>query len=349
METLRERIIEAGRGAGLDLIGIAGAEPFTSVRLDLERRKQAGMANGLGFTYRDPAVATEPRASFPWARYLVVGARSYLPAAGSPVPQVGTGRVARVVVDDAYVPLRAALGEVASVLSGEGFAAEVLCDDSRLVDRAAAVRAGLGWWGKNTMVLSPGFGPWLLFGSVVTDADLEVDQPMSRDCGTCTACLPACPTGALVAPGVLDARLCLAAWAQAPGMIPEPLREAMGDRLYGCDDCSEACPPGRILLKRATATRGRVDLSWLLHAADGELLAAFGHWFIPSGDPDIIRRNGLIAAGNSGEGRLAAEVAPYTAHPNPMVAEHAWWALQRLGGPVAEALAQVSPDAPKGK
>jgi epoxyqueuosine reductase len=200
------------------------------------------------------------------------------------------------------------------------------------------------------MVLSPKFGPWLLFGSVVTDAQLEPDQPMTRDCGTCSACLPACPTGALVAPGVLDARLCLAAWAQAPGIIPEPFRELMGDRLYGCDDCSEACPPGRPLLRRATKRRGRVDLEWLLRASDDRLLAAFGHWFIPRGQADVIRRNGLIAAGNSGREELARVVAPHTAHPNPMVAEHARWALHRLGGPVARAVAHASrPADPNGK
>ena len=141
-----------------------------------------------------------------------------------------------------------------------GHRAAVLCDDSRLVDRAAAVRAGVGWWGKSTMVLAPGHGPWLLLGSVVTDASLPPDTPMARDCGTCAACLPACPTGALVAPGVLDARRCLAALAQSPGAIPREFRRAMGDRLYGCDDCLEACPPGqraRLAARRRRRGAGR--------------------------------------------------------------------------------------------
>jgi epoxyqueuosine reductase len=344
MEGLRRRIEEAARAGGLDLLGVAGVEPFSQVLDTMESRLANGLAAGLGFTYREPRVATTPRASFPWARSLVVGGRSYLPTAGSPGIGAG-GRVARAAVDDAYAPLRSGLGVVAEALEQNGWQAEVLCDDSRLVDRAGAVRAGLGWWGKNTMVLAPGFGPWVLFGSVVTDAALDPDPPMSRDCGSCQACLPACPTGALVAPGVLDARLCLAAWAQAPGMVPEAMRAAMGDRLYGCDDCSEACPPGRRLLDRSVEVRGRVDLGEVLTIADDALLDRFGHWFLPGRHPGIIRRNALIAAGNSDDRSLVSAVAPYAAHPDPVLRAHAHWALARLGGPAAEAVLQ-DPDWP---
>ncbi len=341
MTDLRPRIEARARRAGLDVVGITTADDFIEVEGHLVERKANGQAAGLGFTYRNPKVATRPRLSFPWAKTLVVGGRSYLPTAGSPVPGPGEGRMARVAVDDSYAPLRAALDQVAQLLGEAGYRAEVLSDESRLVDRAAAVRAGLGWWGKNTMVLTPGFGPWLLFGSVVTDAPLDGDSPMPRDCGSCSACLPACPTGALVAPGILDARLCLAAWAQAPGVIPEPFSGLMGDRIYGCDDCLEACPPGRRLLSKAVEERGNVDLAWVLTAADTELLGAFGHWFIPRRDPAIIRRNALIAAGNSGHLELAPAVAAYALHPSPMLAQHARCALQHLGGPVAAAVAQV--------
>lgn len=350
MEGLRNRLDEIGRAAGLDVLGIAGVERFLDVRDELNNRQRNGQAAALGFTYKDPETATDPRATFPWARSLVVGGRSYLPTAGSPEVGGNRGRVARVAVDDAYGPLRLALRSVAATLEGDGYRAEVLCDDSRLVDRAAAVRAGLGWWGKNTMVLTPGFGPWLLFGSVVTDADLDPDRPMARDCGSCQACLPACPTGALVAPGILDARRCLAAWAQTPGSVPVEYRVAMDDRLYGCDDCIEACPPGHRLLNRSSHPRGRVDLAWMLWAADSELLARFGHWFLPDRKAAIIRRNALIAVGNSGDGSLVPAAAAYAGHPDPMLAEHAAWALSRLGGPAAQAVLQLlGGDSPMGK
>jgi len=248
--------------------------------------------------------------------------------------------VSRVAAGDRYQPLRQGLDCVANVLRGEGFRAEVLCDDNRLVDRAAAVRAGVGWWGKNTMVLVPGIGPWAVIGSVITDAELVPDLPLDRDCGACSACLPACPTGALVAPGVLDAGRCLAAWAQRPGLVPREYRVAMGDRLYGCDDCLVACPPGGRLLRRTTDPGGRFDLETILRASDQTLLTRFAHWFIPHRDPRIVRRNALIAAGNSANQGLIAQVSVYAAHPDWVLRAHAVWALARIGGVGATAVLQ---------
>jgi epoxyqueuosine reductase len=305
----------------------------------MEERKAAGLHGGLGFTYADPARSCDPRASLPWAESLVVAAHAYLPASGSPGPAVpGTGRVARFATEDHYTQLRAGLAALAWVLEGAGWRTEIRCDDSRLMDRAAAVRAGVGWWGKSTMVLAPGAGPWLLLGSVVTDAVLPADAPMARDCGTCDACFPACPTGALVAPGILDARRCLAALAQSAGSIPREWRPAMGDRVYGCDDCLEACPPGRKrLLAAGVNGRGRVDLLDLLAADDEALLRGFGHFYLPGRQPRYLRRNALVALGNSGGAGAEECAAGFLAGADPLLRAHAAWALGRLGGPAARA------------
>jgi epoxyqueuosine reductase len=332
---LRERLLEVGSQAGLARIGFSSAEPFPEVRDELKFRRQSGASGRLGFTFNDPELATTPRLSFPWAETIVVGAYPYAPARSSqPIP--GTTRVSAAARPPGYAPIREALMQVAETLTSEGYRAEVLVDDNRLVDRAVAVRAGLGWSGKNTMVLAPGLGPWFLLGSVVTNAPIAPDQPMSRDCGSCSACIPACPTGALVAPGVLDARRCLAAWAQTPGVVPREFREAMGDRIYGCDDCLEACPPGH--RTAATSEGNRFPIDEVLSVSDQRLLDLFGHWFIPDRDPRIIRRNALIAAGNSGLESLARVVAPYAGHPDWLLRVHAVWALARLGGPMAEAV-----------
>ncbi len=332
---LREQLLVVGSEAGLARIGFTSAEPFAAVGEDLKSRRRSGASGRLGFTFNDPDLATTPRLSFPWAETIVVGACPYAPArAGASDP--GTVRVSGAARAPGYAPIRTALSKVAQVLGDAGYRAQVLVDDNRLVDRAVAVRAGIGWWGKNTMVLAPGLGPWFLLGSVVTDALIAPDQPMSRDCGSCSACIPACPTGALVTPGLLDARRCLAAWAQTPGVIPVEFREAMGDRIYGCDECLEACPPGHRM--KASSEGIRFSLAEILLVADQRLLELFGHWFIPNRDPRIIRRNALIAAGNSGLGSLAAVVAPYAGHPDWLLRVHAVWALSRLGGPVAEAV-----------
>ena len=142
------------------------------------------------------------------------------------------------------------------------------------------------------------------------------DEPMRRGCGSCSACLPACPTGALVEPGVLDATRCLAYWLQAPGAIPRELRALVGDRLYGCDDCIEACPPGSRLMEQAKATRGRVDVFAVLDADDDTLLEEFAHHYMPGRHPRFLRRNALVVVGNTAGSRSVAYAAGFLAHPD---------------------------------
>jgi epoxyqueuosine reductase len=319
--------------------GVTDAAPFADTEARMVAAVASGRSAGLPFTFRDPATATDVTRSFPWGRRLVVAAMPYLPAAGTPGPgRAGTARVARFATRDHYRPLRAALDEVAVLLKDRGHHAAVLVDDARLVDRAAAVRAGVGWSGSSTLVLVPGAGPWVLLGSVVTDAELALTTAMRRTCGTCSACLPACPTGAIVAPGVLDARRCLSAVLQSPGTIPLDLREAVGDRLYGCDDCLEACPPGDRVMESASSPGGRVELSRLLAADDASLRRAFPHFYVPRNEGRWLRRNALVVLGNSGGQAVVGVVAGYAGHPDPMLRSHAVWALGRIGGPRARAV-----------
>lgn len=324
---LRSLLLDAGCAG----VGVAVPDPFDEVRSDLESRKQSDMHGGMHFTFGDPERSTDIRRSFPWAESLLVAGYSYLPESGTPSPQEPNhGRVARFATEDHYRPLRVALSAAVEVLRTAGFRAELVVDDNRLVDRAAAVRAGVGWWGKNSMVLSPASGPWMLLGSVVTDTVLEPTPPMVRDCGTCSACLPACPTGALVAPGVLDARICLAHILQAPGWIPAHLRDSVGDRIYGCDDCLDACPPGGKLLQIAPV-KPRLDLLGLLALDDEELLGRFDHFYVPRRRANYLRRNMLVALGNSGDARASRVLMEYLVCDDPMLRAHAAWALGRLG------------------
>jgi epoxyqueuosine reductase len=340
--SLADRLREAAAEAGLDGFGICAADPFERERAAIHSRVADGLHAGMRFTYADPDTATDVRASFPWAERLVVAARAYVPGAGSPGPgSPGTGRIARFAERDHYRELRAGLDALAALLRGAGYRAEPLCDDNRLADRAAAVRAGVGWVGRSTMVLAPRHGPWLLLGSVATDADLPEDAPMRRDCGTCEACLPACPTGAL-SDGVLDARLCLAHHLQSPGPIPLDLREAVADRVYGCDDCLTACPPGARALREDPRVRGRVDLVELLGASDRTLLERHGHWYVPRRRPAYLRRNALVALGNTGGEAAVGVAAGYLGHPDPLLRRHAAWALGRLGGSGAAAALRLA-------
>jgi epoxyqueuosine reductase len=193
-----DEMAAAAERAGLDAVGYASAEPFTATRRHLEERRRAGLSAGMQFTFRNPARSTDPGRTLPGARSLVVGARSYR---RRPVAAAGTrptGRVARYSWTDHYEPLRRGLEELACLLRDRGWRATVLVDDNALVDRAAAHRAGIGWFGKNTLLLLPGRGSWFVLGSVVTDAPFPPAPPPVPDgCGPCTRCLTACPTGAL--------------------------------------------------------------------------------------------------------------------------------------------------------
>ena len=324
--------------AGLARMGATGVEPFDDVAAALDDRRSSEMHGRLRFTFGDPATSTDINRSIPWARTIISASYAYLPDAGTPSGLPGTGRIARFASERHYQGLRAGLEAVAEALRTGGHQAEVVFDDNRLVDRAVAVRSGVGWWAKSTMVLDPKHGPWLLLGNIVTDVDLAPTEAMVRDCGTCSACLTACPTGALVEPGVLDARLCLAHWAQAPGDIPEPMRRLMGDRLYGCDDCLDACPPGTRLLEQATEPKGDVALAEVLTLDDATLIGRFGHLYIPRRNPDYLRRNAIVVLGNTGGVDDLALLGPYLTHVSPMLRRHAAWAIAEIGGPIADAM-----------
>lgn len=343
-QILKSTLIERLLSDGCVAAGSCSAEPFDTTRTEIERRKASGESAGLTFTFNDPERSTTVRQSLPWASTLVVGAWSYAEASGSPGPsQPATGRVARFATEDHYRGLRRALHRCAATLRAQGHHAEVLVDDNRLVDRAAAVRAGIGWWGKNTMILTPKWGPWMLLGSVATEVQLPPSTPTRRDCGSCSACLPACPTGALVAPGVLDARKCLAYWLQAPGVIPLELRKPLGDRIYGCDDCLEACPPGRRLIDDTSTIAGRRHLLDLWEMSDAALLGEFDHFYVPRRKANILRRNIVVALGNGGDDVGDELLQTLLLDADWLLRAHAVWALaERVGAACQSTLSELA-------
>jgi epoxyqueuosine reductase len=337
-----DELCTAGLRAGLTRVGVASAEPFDDVRAVLEERKAAGLHGGMQFTYRNPARSTDPSRAMPGARSIVVGALAY-PARLQPRPRTArrpVARVARYATDDHYARLRVGLGAIAARLRADGWQARVLADDNALVDRAVAHRAGLGWYGKSANVLLPGVGSLVVLGGVLTDAELpHPAEPMADGCGSCRRCLDHCPTRAIVAPGVVDARRCLAWLVQAEGDIPEELRDALGDRIYGCDDCQEVCPPNRRALLTGAGVPGgeAVDLLELLSLDDDELMRRHGRWYVPRRDPRYLRRNALVALGNTGdpgEPAVVEAIARYAQGDDPMLRRHASWAARRLGLPV---------------
>jgi epoxyqueuosine reductase len=371
LSDLVDQLRRRGEEAGFAAVGVAPATPMSSTRRVLEERRAAGLSGGMQFTYRNPARSTDPGRILPGAAALVVGAWPYgggpnVAREGSPGstgatgatgstgatgPMRPVGRVARYAHRDHYSDLRTALGHLADLLNRAGWKTRVVADDNALVDRAAAERAGLGWFGKNSNILLPGQGSWFLLGSVVTNAPLPVGTPTADGCGPCRRCLSSCPTGALVAPGVLDARKCLAWMLQATGVFPIEYRALLGDRIYGCDDCQDACPANRLAAKLSfsvdgggVAGRGQqsdaverqdeVDLLALLSEDAETLLAKYCRWYIPQRDPRYLRRNALIVLANVADGRhreVEAALRRYIDEPDELLRAHAVWAAARLG------------------
>jgi len=358
---LLARARDAALAAGLDAVGATDVAPFESVRRTLERRRAAGEHAGMSFTFRNPRRSTEPARLLRSARSLLVGAKGYLEPRPRP-PAAPAGAVARYAWRDHYAALRHGLEAAAEVLRADGHRAAVFADDNALVDRAAAHRAGIGWWGKNANLLLPGAGSWFVLGAVVTDAELPTaSAPVPDGCRGCSRCLDGCPTGAIVEPGHVDARRCLAWLLQDAGPFPRRYREALGDRIYGCDDCQEVCPPGRRDLRAADtdpfwytdppasggiggperddaegAPEAWVDLLGLLDPATGddEVLARHGRWYVPRRDPRYLRRNALVVLGNVGDGAdpaTAATVGWWAAVDDELLRAHAVWAAARLG------------------
>ena len=333
-----EVLRSAGLAAGLDVVEVATAEPFVEVRTTLVERKAAGLHGGMAFTYRKPERSTDPGCALPDARALVAGARSYL----TEMPHGGpdhtpAGAVARYAWEDHYALLGEGLRAVADVLKAAGWRARVLADDNALVDRAAAHRAGIGWWGKNANLLLPSLGSWYVLGAVVTDAPLVPSStPVEDRCGGCRRCLDGCPTGAITAPGVVDARRCLAWLLQAEGPFPREHRIALGDRIYGCDECQEVCPPNRRAPVRAAGGMERpwVPLLDLLDEDDDRVLAWAARWYIPRREVRYVRRNALVVLGNVGDGAdpaVEAALCRLLVHADPLLRSHAVWAARRLG------------------
>ena len=316
---------------GLDAVGAAPAEPYEETERHIRERRARGLFARMRFTMAQPEVSCHPESLLPGARSVVSAALSYY--APGPDAQSGEGRLPRYTWSDRYAELRSKLEQLGQRLGGEY---RVLVDENQHVDREGASRAGVGFYGKNTLLITRRHGSWVVLGTVVTTAEIERTAPLDLDCGSCTRCIDACPTGALDDPGVLDSTKCLSYWSQAPGAVPAEYREEMGSYVYGCDICQDVCPWNRGTEKRRAGSALPEDaepvvslVDWL-ESADGDLRARYDRLYFPRNDPRYLRRNALIAAGNSGDIRLAPAVERWSESEDDLLREHAEWALERL-------------------
>ena len=316
---------------GLDAIGVAPAEPYVDTERHIRERSARGLFADMRFTMARPEESCHPETLLPGARTVVSAALCYwLP---EPERPAGHGRLPRYTWFDAYARLREKLDELGRELGG---VYRVLVDANQHVDREAAARSGVGFYGKNTLLITRRHGSWVVLGTLVTDVELESTPPLALDCGECRLCIDACPTGALDEPGTLDSTRCLSYWTQAPEPPPVEYRTGLGAQVYGCDICQDVCPWNRGVEKRrageplpedATPHVSLVD--WLRSDPD-ELRNRFARLYVPRNDGRRLRLNALVAAGNVGGDDERSAVTGFLDDPDAATREVAAWALERM-------------------
>lgn len=326
-----------GLEAGLHSLGVAPAEVMHRARQQIQNRIDDDLVNDMKFTFLRPERSTTPIQHLDGAQSIIVGVRSY---AISDHPDVGSSsplaRVARYAWLDHYGHLKGSLSVVAERLRLDGHRAVVFADDNAMVDREAAWLAGIGWYGKNANILLPGHGSFFVIGCVITTAVLPVSTPIDDGCGACSRCIPACPTGAIVKNGVIDANKCLSWLLQKPGIFDRDYRVALHDRIYGCDDCQTACPPTRRteLNESTEQLQSIVEVLTWLSMDDESLNASCQRWYVHKRDMTWIRRNLLIVLGNIGnpnDPEVVNAIGKYVSHTQSELRAHAVWAAARLG------------------
>jgi epoxyqueuosine reductase len=318
-----------GGELGLDALGVTRAEAYAETERHIVERRERGLFAEMKFTMARPEESCHPELLLPGARSVVSAALCYwLPE----LPlDVGEGRLARYTWSDGYASLREQLDVLGRRLGG-GY--RVLVDANQHVDREAAARSGVGFYGKNTMLITRRHGSWVVLGTLVTDVELEPTPPLDAGCGSCRLCIDACPTGALDEPGTLDSTKCLSYWTQAPAAIPEPYRAELGAQVYGCDICQDVCPWNRGTEKRRSGldetAAGHVDLVEWLEDDGRSVVDRFDRLYVPRNDPRWLRRNALVALGNTGVAEHIPLLERFAADEDELLAEHASWALARV-------------------
>ena len=331
---------------GLSLNAITSADPFDGLAEHLENHIDAGHVEGMDWFTRDRArFSSDVRNLHPTARTIISFGLSYWSGpVEKPNDGVVRGKISRYAWGRDYhriikkrlkalhTDLEAHLGDTLDV--------RILVDTARIVERAVAARAGLGWYGKHSNIIVPGNGSWVMLGEMITELDLVPDQPLDKNCGQCTICIDNCPTGAIVDAYTIHAPTCISFLTiEERGPIPHELRPLMGDWVYGCDVCQNVCPYTAAAkpvdepeMMPASLNNQFPDLHWLLRMSDEEFGQTYFGTPVPRTKRRGLARNAAIALGNIGtDADIPVLRHALEHHDEPLVRGHVAWALGRLG------------------
>ena len=355
-DDLKQSIRQLGIDSGFDIVRFTTADAFTRDEAAALQRIRDGHMDGFSW-YTEERVrrANRPQALLEGAESVISLALSY--NTGEPECPDGQprGKIARYAWgDDYHDVIKKRLRDFASGLpeiTGHPVKTRIFVDDGPMNDRAAAARAGIGWFGKNTNILTQSHGSWVFLAQVITDIPLEPDAPLKKTCGQCSLCIPACPTDAIVAPYVIDNKRCISYLTiELRGAIPRELRPLVGDWVFGCDICQDVCPVNRKAqgsLEPAFQQRHDFAAPALIPLLDLDQ-AAFSARFrrspIKRAKRIGLQRNVCVALGNIGDPIAVPALAKALHHDSSLVRRHAAWALGRIGGSEASGTLQAALD-----
>ncbi|MDA1127200.1 MAG: tRNA epoxyqueuosine(34) reductase QueG [Chloroflexi bacterium] len=342
-QQIRDQIKDQALKCGFDLVRITGADEFVKDRDAALTRIEAGQMDGLPwFTESRVRRGTDPQALLPGVRSIICLGLSYLGQEGQESGS-GKGTVARYArVKDYHRTMKRRMKSFVRSLEEQldiPVAARWYVDDGPMLDRAAAVRSGLGWFGKSTNVLTQSYGSWVLLGQVLTDLDLEPDQPLKKTCGACVRCIDDCPTGAIVAPYIVDNARCISYQTiENRGVIPLEMRPLIGDWIFGCDICQDVCPVNLkaeqpnlpIPPAEAVGQSGQLPLAEILAMTEEEFRNRFQGTSIMRAKRVGLQKNACVALGNQRDESGVAALGTALKTADPLVRGHAAWALGQI-------------------
>ncbi|MFN3852959.1 MAG: tRNA epoxyqueuosine(34) reductase QueG [Phreatobacter sp.] len=344
-------IADRARAEGFDLVGFTRPDAVPDAAPRLAAAIAAGFHGSMAWMAETAERRGDPRVLWPEARTVIMLGLNYGPDE-NPLDGLKDRSAGLISVyargEDYHDLIKKRLKAVGRWLAeATGCGIKVFVDTAPLMEKPLAAAAGLGWQGKHTNLVSRRFGSWLFLGAILTTLELAADTPEGDHCGSCRACLDICPTAAFPRPYALDARRCISYLTiENKGPIPREFRGAIGNRIYGCDDCLAACPwnkfarEGRELKLAAREELRRPSLARLARLNDADFRALFAKSPIKRIGRDRFVRNVLVAIGNSGDSKLADAVRPLLADPHALVRGAAVWALAQLD---PEALAAGPP------
>ena len=343
MSVMTDQIKNIARELGFDPVGIASADPPQHWAF-YQSWLAMGYAGEMGYLGRNLDRRSDVRRILPSAKSILCVGLNYLPETdGQETGGHPTGQIARYARgDDYHDAMRDRLFDLLAEIqriepSAEG---RVYVDTGPVLERDYAERAGVGWFGKHTCLIDKGRGSWFFLGEIILNLDLDCDRPQLDHCGTCTQCLDACPTDAIVEPYAVDSRRCISYLTiELKGAVPRPLRSKMGNWVFGCDICQDVCPWNR---KHAEPTPedafqarpglNAPDLVDLLHLDQAAFSKRFKNSPIKRAKRRGLLRNAVIALGNVGGQAEVPALASALKDGEPLVRQHAAWALGKIGG-----------------